>query len=506
MRKTAKDLAKDQRSISIARFFERNRQMLGFGSPARALVTTVKEGVDNSLDSCEEGSILPDINIEIRKSEKGIYKVIIEDNGPGIIKKQIPPIFGKFLYGSKFGRRVQSRGQQGVGISAVVLYSQLTTGNPTVIESVTKNQETRAKIGIDPEENEPQIISMDTPVLKEERGIRIEVDIESSLQSRNKLLDYIRLTSIANPHSEITIKEPKGNHRFKRSIDELPEKPKEIKPHPHGIELGDLNALLRNTDAQRLTSFLKKEFTSVGSKTAKKIEKNFLDIIDIEGKGKNDNFLIRQFEEQDLTRELLESMRESNVQAPPKNCLSPIKEETLEVALEKLDPEFITSETRSPKAYSGEPFVVEAALAYGKNIDKFELMRFANKVPLVYNKGGCVITDAVKKIDWNNYNIGPTDDNFVLVVHVASTNVPFTSESKDAIDKIPEIEKECELAIREISRNLKRYRNKRKRKKQRKERKEELETLYEIIAKNSADAAKVEKPDIKEALDNVTKN
>ena len=132
----AHDLAKKQKEISVAEFFERNKHILGFGNPTRALVTTVKEAVDNSLDACEEVGILPDIIVKITNHDEDDECTLnIEDNGPGIVKQQIKHIFGRLLYGSRFHAIRQSRGQQGIGISAVVLYSQLTTGKHAMVTS-----------------------------------------------------------------------------------------------------------------------------------------------------------------------------------------------------------------------------------------------------------------------------------------------------------------------------------------------------------------------------------
>ena len=117
----AKELAKKQREISVAEFFEKNRHLLGFDNPRKALLTTVKEAVDNALDACEEARILPEINVEIIQLSESRFKLILEDNGPGIIKTQISKIFAKLLSGSKFHKLSQSRGQQGIGISAAVL-------------------------------------------------------------------------------------------------------------------------------------------------------------------------------------------------------------------------------------------------------------------------------------------------------------------------------------------------------------------------------------------------
>ena len=117
-RPTAIDLAKGQRDISVSEFFAKNRHLLGFDNPSKALLTTVKEGVDNALDACEEAGILPDVRVEIREISETRFQVAIEDNGPGIVRAQVPKIFGSLLYGSKFHRLRQSRGQQGIGISA----------------------------------------------------------------------------------------------------------------------------------------------------------------------------------------------------------------------------------------------------------------------------------------------------------------------------------------------------------------------------------------------------
>jgi len=138
----AEELAKKQKEISVSEFFERNRQILGFDSQVKSLIMGVKEAVDNSLDACEEAMILPEIYVRIEKVEANEYKVTVEDNGPGIIKKAIPNVFGRLLYGSRFHAVRQSRGQQGIGISATVMFGQITTGKPATVRSKVANEET----------------------------------------------------------------------------------------------------------------------------------------------------------------------------------------------------------------------------------------------------------------------------------------------------------------------------------------------------------------------------
>src|SRR4029079_7074380 len=143
-RVTAESLAQRQREISVSEFFSKNRHLLVFDNPSKALLTTIKEAVDNSLDACEEAGLLPELTIEVHDlaleaakpkdaeltKGEGRFLVVVQDNGPGIVKAQVPKIFGKLLYGSKFHRYKQARGQQGIGISAAAMYGQLTTGKP----------------------------------------------------------------------------------------------------------------------------------------------------------------------------------------------------------------------------------------------------------------------------------------------------------------------------------------------------------------------------------------
>ena len=176
----ARELAKKQREISIAEFFEKNRHLLGFDNPRKALLTTIKEAVDNALDACEEARILPEVTVELIQLGETRFRIIIEDNGPGIVKQQIPKIFAKLLYGSKFHKLSQSRGQQGIGISAAVLYAQLTTGKPALITSKTdaKNKAAQMKLKISTSTNEPEIIEetqVDWPEKKHGTNIKIEL-------------------------------------------------------------------------------------------------------------------------------------------------------------------------------------------------------------------------------------------------------------------------------------------------------------------------------------------
>ena len=491
----AYELAKKQREISVAEFFERNKHILGFGNPTRAIVTAVKEAVDNALDACEDARILPDILVEIREGEReGEYVVIVEDNGPGIVEKHIPPIFGKLLYGSRFHAIKQSRGQQGIGISAVVLYGQLSTGkHAKILSKIGENEPAYLyEIAIDTHKNAPEIIRREIVNWDKKHGTRIEICIVGDFsRGRRFLYEYLQNTSIVNPHAQITFIEPSGErHVFERVTDELPKPTKELKkPHPHGIEMGTLLKMLRSTKARKLSTFLKSEFVSMGERTTKAVcEKANLD---------------PEMDPKTLTREqvarLLKAFKEVKIMAPPTDCLSPIGELLIKRSLKhetkEISPEFIVATTRPPSVYSGHPFQVEAGIVYGGNLDKespVKILRFANRVPLLYQQGDCVTTIALSNIDWRRYGleqrggkgipVGPA----IFFIHVASTSVPFTSESKEAIAEIPEIENEVKLALRECARKMQQHISKKERKRKTKEKFVLITKILPEIAKKSA--------------------
>src|SRR5512134_13931 len=253
--RTAVELAKQQRDISVSEFFAKNRHLLGFDNPSKALLTTVKEGVDNSLDACEEAGILPDVRVEIRQIHESRFLVAIEDNGPGIVRSQVPKIFGSLLYGSKFHRLRQSRGQQGIGISAAGMYGLLTTGKPIAITTRTQGgkEAHHFELVIDTKRNEPKVKLDEVVAWPRPHGTRVEIELEGAYRGGQHSVDaYIRQISLANLHAQITYVPPKAEehgaeHVFARVTDALPPETAEIKPHPYGVELGVLMQMLRDT-------------------------------------------------------------------------------------------------------------------------------------------------------------------------------------------------------------------------------------------------------------------
>ncbi|MBU0962927.1 MAG: DNA topoisomerase VI subunit B, partial [Nanoarchaeota archaeon] len=417
----------------------------------------VKEALDNSLDACDEASILPEILVEIKKLSEDRFKVIVEDNGPGILKQNLPNVFGKLLYGSKFHRLRQSRGQQGIGISAVVLYSQLTTGKP--IKIISRISEKRPaqyyELNIDTAKNEPKILKENEVEWKKSNGTRIEIELEGRyLKGKQGVDEYVKQVAIVNPHAQINYINPDNEKiNFPRATEELPKLAQEIKPHPYGVELGNLISMLSITKARTLQGFFVNDFSRVGPTTAEEICK----------KAKINKEISPKKITRDLAELLLKSIKETKIMAPSAECLSPIGSELLEKSLRKeFNADFFVTSSRPPEVYRGFPFIIECAIAFGGDLPKDEsvkLLRFANRVPLLYQQGGCAITDAFQDTNWKPYGLQQSGSNMpvgpaIVIVHMSSVWVPFTSEAKEAVAHYPEIIKEMKLALQDCGRKL----------------------------------------------------
>jgi DNA topoisomerase VI subunit B len=485
---SAIEMGARQREISVSEFFTKNRHLLGFDNPRKALLTCVKEAVDNALDACEEAGILPDVVVKVEPVANGgpspaasqatRFRITVTDNGPGIIRQQIPPIFAKLLYGSKFHRLRMSRGQQGIGISAAGMYGQLTTGKPVQIISRT-GARTPAhffEVQIDTKKNEPLILEKKQIEWESTRGTQVTMEVEGRYQKGRASVDeYVEQTVIANPHVQLTYHTPEGETRtHPRTYDQLPQSPREIKPHPYGIELGMLLKMLQDTKSHWLSAFLAGDFSRVSPRLAE-------DICKTAG-------LSPRARPRDVrgpaAEALYKAIQETKIMAPPTNCLSPIGERAILSGLyQQIKGDFYTAVSRPPSVYRGNPFVIEAGLAYGRGPEQAQpgkekeavplaegedeqndhelarVIRYANRVPLLYQQSACVSFKSVLDTTWRNYGVSQSRGAvpagpMVIFVHMASVWVPFTSESKEAIAEYDEIRKEITLALRECGRRL----------------------------------------------------
>ena len=536
-RANAESMAAKQREISVSEFFAKNRHLLGFDNPRKALLTTVKEAVDNALDACEEAGILPDIEVKIEEleaptaaSKAGRYRVTVTDNGPGIVRRQVENIFGRLLYGSKFHRLKMSRGQQGIGISAAGMYGLMTTGKPMVI--TTKPKKTKPahhlELAMDTSKNRPEVtVDVETdnfPKTTSGTGTRVAIEMQAKFfRGKGSVETYLEQTAIANPHTEITFippdkakedptlaiaaknadrestsldiastspdreggvssinaqepaaHDPDSPHPaiahttelpdrivYPRTVSELPPETSEIKPHPYGVELGAFLNKIKTTDEKHLAGFFKNEFCRVPPSAIKEITA----AASTKTKSYSGQTWIKSIETADADR-LYKSLQGSKLRAPPTDCLAPIGVRTMLAGMLKgVRAEFYAASTRNPAVYRGNPFQIEAAIAFGGQLpgdQPARIIRFANRVPLLYQQSACCAFKSVVETGWKNYGMsqprgGAPVGPIVIMIHMASVWVPFTSESKEAIADYDEIRKEMRLALQECGRKLGTY-------------------------------------------------
>ena len=488
---SAEEMASRQRDISVSEFFAKNRHLLGFDNARKAMLTTVKEAVDNALDACEEAGILPSLYVEILQLTETRFKITIRDNGPGIVRKQIDNIFGKLLYGSKFHRLKMSRGQQGIGISAAGMYGLMTTGQPILIITKTSRRKPSQEVVLkmDTSKNRADVVSEtehpeDDSLFPDGHGTQVSIELEGRyLKGRQSIDEYLEQTAIANPHAQITYVTPTNETiEFPRAVNELPPEPTEIKPHPKGIELGTLIQMLERTETTQLGAFFKKEFCRVGPSVAKEICRRA---------NLTDRTWIKTVEHGDAER-LYAAIQEVKIMAPPTNCLVPIGSKALLAGLLKeVEAEFFTATCRPPAVYRGNPFQIEVGLAYGGSLPGDELarvLRFANRVPLLYQQSACCTFKAALEASWKNYGLSQGRGSLpsgplVIMIHMASVWVPFTSESKEAVADYDEIRKEVKLGLQECGRKLGTYLRRRLRMKRESERRGVFERYIGEIAR-----------------------
>lgn len=532
---TAESMAKRQRDISVSEFFLKNRHLLGFDSPRKAIMTAVKEAVDNSLDACEEAGILPEISVELRQTAEGRFVVTVQDNGPGIVRAQVPKVFAKLLYGSKFHRLRMSRGQQGIGISAAGMYGQLTTGAATIILSKTRNSPRahRIAVQIDTRANKPAVLSDEEVDWRPEfpaegpgqvpatsaHGTQVVIEMTAQyVRGRLSVDEYLKQCAVANPHLRLhfrtrLLKKEKNTEpvleegpwlTYSRAVKTLPPPVAAIQPHPHGVELGVLMQMLKDSSARTLKGALQEDFSRVSAQVALEI---------CEKAGLNPKANPTRVAHQEIEA-LYQAIQDTKLMRPPLDCLAPIGEEQIMAGLKKEFPaDFYAAVTRAPEVYRGNPFLVEAGVAYakpGQNSelgaeDPVRLMRCANRAPLLYMGGACAMTEAMENVNWKAYGlpqpkgglpVGPA----VFFVHIASVWVPFTSESKEAIAHYPEILRELTFALQEIGRQLSVFLSRRRRQAEADRKRSYIEKyiphlalgLQDILALNDKQKTKIE--------------
>ena len=485
------------RRMSVSEFFKRNRHIAGFTNSVRAVYQTVKELVENALDATETHGILPDIKmwVEIVDPEKSFVRITVEDNGIGVPPSKVPYAFGQVLFGSKYVER-QTRGLFGLGVKAAVLYGQMTTGEPVVVETTPLGSDKRYRfvLKIDTRKNEP--IVLEKKELKGNgHGTRVSITLQGDWgRARSKVLEYIMRTHVICPYASFYVRYPEGSKtrvlRLPRVSEKLPPKPRVMKPHPHGIDVETFRHMVESVKpGVTIEKFLLNYFSGTGAKTVRE----FLSKVGISRRRS-----VKGLKKDEIVR-IVHEMKKFKWRAPPSSGLSPVGAENIEAGLRDMyKPEFVKAVTRRPSAYQGHPFVVEAGIAYGGAIEPQELpviLRYANKIPLLYDEGVDVITKVVRSIDWRSYGV-EFPAPLVVLVHIAGTKIPFHGLGKEAVAEIPEIESEVKLAVQDVARKLRAYLAKKRRETEHVRRRVELLKYSSVIADALSTAIGVDRSEV----------
>lgn len=455
---------------STAEYFAKNLQQVGFSSPTKAVLTTLKEAVDNSLDACEGAGILPFLDIIIEKVGPGssknadLIKIVVEDNGPGIEPEDLSQVFGEYLASSKFGRGQCTRGQQGIGISAATTWAQLTNAKGVKVISKTKKMRKAIQgiVEVDIRSNNGVLKNKETIDWNKESGVHVEFLIDGRVQLNGDggLLTYIEGTVLVNPHLELQYKlvdnEPTLVQRVSTVI---PEVPSPTLPHPHTMKLGEFIAHAHLYGKISLEKFLKTGFSRVADQTLKDIINNGLP------KSLLDKSLA-SFKENDF-KTIFAAIQKTELMAPSTKSVLTVGEESLSKSIMRLgNVDFFSVMTRKPTICDFKPVSVEVALARfldrGEADNPVQVLRFANRVPLQFDKSACAITRAIETVNWKNYGLNQPKDSlplgpYVFAVSVVSPFIKFKNASKETIDSSDELVEEIRRALMQAGQKLSRH-------------------------------------------------
>lgn len=459
---TGEDLFKELREHSIAEFFRKNAQMLGYSGKIKSLTTVVHEIVTNSIDACEESGILPSITVQVSQPDEETVIVRGKDNGPGIPKKHISDVFGKMLAGTKFHRNIQLRGQQGIGIAGATMFSQMTTGKPVEIITVTDKEAWDIEMNIDIRKNKADIVSQQEVLPRpEQTGVEYiaqfkEVQFSTGDQGP---YEYLRRTALANPYAEVTYIDPSGAKiHFQRTVDKIPKPPEEVPPHPKGVIVDDVVLMAKVSTSRTVKGMLQTEFSRMSAAKAAEVQQHVQ--FDLEMQPKKIGW--------GEAEQLVKAFKKMDFLAPATDCLRPIGEANIEKAMQGiLAPEFLAVIERKPTVYGGGyAFQVEVGIAYGGHSgrklstgeQRWEVMRFANCAPLLFDAGGCALTKAAQDVEWNRYGLKGIDELPVTIfINLISTHIPYTGAGKQSVSDIDDIVQEIRFALMDVGRKFNRF-------------------------------------------------
>ncbi len=456
---------------STAEYFAKNLQQVGFSSPLKAVLTTLKEAVDNSLDACEQHEILPDLEIEVTKVGNGstkntdLVRIVVEDNGPGIDADDLAKVFGEYLASSKFGKGQCSRGQQGIGISAATTWAQMTNARGVQVISKTKTMKKAisAQVDVDIKTNTGIVKNKEMIEWKNKtNGVRVEFLMDGRIQLNGDggLLTYIEGTALLNPH--VAMKYKLGDDGWKKT-DRVstvsPEIPEATLPHPHTFKLGEFITHSTLYGKTSLSKFLKTGFSRIADNSIKDFIKA----------GMPKNLVekpVSSLTEEEF-KKVFQAVQATELMAPSTRSVLTVGEESLSKSINRLGKvDFFSVMTRKPTICDFKPVVVEVALARfidrGDEQSPVQLLRFANRVPLQFDKSGCAITWAIESVNWKSYGLGQPKDSlplgpYVFAVSVVSPFIKFKNASKETIDASEELVEEIRRALMQAGQKLSRH-------------------------------------------------
>ncbi len=457
-------------SSSTAEYFAKNLQQVGFSSPTKAVLTTLKEAIDNSLDACEDAGIAPEIDVQVKKVGKGsgkntdLIEVVVEDNGPGLDQNDLTKVFGEYLASSKFGRGRASRGQQGIGISAATTWAQLTNAAGVSVRSKTKSMRKaiEGQIDVDIKGNKGLFKNKKTVEWKKSHGTRVAFRIDGRIQLNGDggLLTYLEGTTLLNPHLELKYELLDNPAVFiERVSDDVPKVPAATLPHPHTMKLGEFithSGIYGNITFKK---FLKTAFSRVTDNSIKDFIKNGLpkELL---------NKPLSQVNEANL-KKAFQSIQNTPLPNPSTRSVLIVGEESLSKSILRLGAvDFFSVVTRKPKICDHKPVVIEVALARfldrGQEDSQVQLLRFANRVPLQFDKGACAITKAIESVNWRAYGLSQSKNSlpsgpYIFAISVVSPFIKFKNASKETIDASDELVEEIRLAVMRAGQKLSRH-------------------------------------------------
>ena len=454
--------------VLLSKYFYENMHLLGFDKHTRVINTVIRELVDNSIDACLEAEILPELELEIKPGSKGkSYLISLKDNGPALPEKKIPEIAGKLLYGSKFGANTPSRGQQGLGLTAIIMYAQKSTGLPVTITSKTREETkaTRYVLEVDIENNQPKIISKETLKVPYTSGITVELQVGATY-IKNGLLstpELIKRYIYLNPFMSLRFLDPFGVEEvYPRLTEELPRKIENLKKIPHHQQVGSLKTSFNESKNLEISIL---ELLTNQYYGSEELYAEVLNKLGISGYIKAGELCLEELEL------ILEQIKSSfNKILPPEGLVTLLnKAITLSVTKNySVHYDHVVSKVSKPIFYNAGVLQVEACAFYGgPNLldDKIQVQRVANCAPLTYQASSCVITKAILDQNWKDAGLTQSQNELprgplLVLVHVSGSKVPYSSPSKDAIAEHPEIYSAIKSCLSQICKSIKTHRSK----------------------------------------------